>query len=124
MILACQIQALIHLSLSLSLRADSRGAAGPMSPSRESSLIGDDDEEEEDDEFRVFETLVTARSAKAESKFSQQDTLVIREDQLRVNADTCSYRAMYSTSVYLLLSSYVCTVGRASCKTIFQLHTS
>ena len=78
-----------------------------MSPSRESSLIGDDDDEKESDEFGVFETLVTAHPAKAESKFSQQDTLVIREDQLRVNADTCSYRAMYSTSVYLLLSSYV-----------------
>ena len=47
-------------------------------------MIGDDDEEEEEDEFGGQETLVTARPSKAESEFSQQDTLVIREDQPRV----------------------------------------
>ena len=69
-----------HLS---PLPPESRGAA--LSPSRESALIGDEDEEEEDDEFGGQETLVTARAAKAESEFSQQDTLVIREDQPRVS---------------------------------------
>lgn len=68
----------------MSPNAESRGVAGPMSPTRESALIGDDDEEEEDDEFGGQETLITARPAKAESEFSQQDTLVIREDQPRV----------------------------------------
>ena len=69
------------------MHSDSRGAVGAMSPSRESALIGDDDEEEEDDEFGGQETLVTARPAKAESEFSQQDTLVIREDQPRASVD-------------------------------------
>ena len=62
---------------------ESRGAA--LSPSRESALIGDEDEEEDEDEFGGQETLVTARPAKVESEFSQQDTLVIREDQPRVS---------------------------------------
>ena len=63
---------------------DSRGVPGPMSPTRESAILGDEDEEEEEDEFGGQETLVTARPPKAESEFSQQDTLVIREDQPRV----------------------------------------
>ncbi len=56
-----------------------------MSPTRESAMLGDDDEEEEEDEFGGQETLVTARPPKAEAEFSQQDTLVIREDQPRVS---------------------------------------
>lgn len=64
---------------------DSRGVPGPMSPTRESAILGDEDEEEEDDEFGGQETLVTARPAKAEAEFSQQDTLVIREDQPRAS---------------------------------------
>lgn len=51
-------------------------------------MLGDDDDEEEEDEFGGQETLVTARAAKAESEFSQQDTLVIREDQPRVGSDS------------------------------------
>jgi hypothetical protein len=56
-----------------------------MSPTRESAILGDEDEEEEEDEFGGQETLVTARPPKAEAEFSQQDTLVIREDQPRVS---------------------------------------
>ena len=64
---------------------DPHGVPGPMSPTRESAMLGDEDEEEEDDEFGGQETLVTARPPKAEAEFSQQDTLVIREDQPRVS---------------------------------------
>lgn len=66
---------------------DGRGGAGPMSPTRESVAMGDEDEEEEEDEFGGQETLVTPRSGKAESEFSQQDTLVIREDQAGVRRE-------------------------------------
>ena len=48
-------------------------------------MLGDDDDEEEEDEFGGQETLVTARPSKPEAEFSQQDTLVIREDQPRVS---------------------------------------
>lgn len=48
-------------------------------------MLGDEDEEEEEDEFGGQETLVTARPPKPEAEFSQQDTLVIREDQPRVS---------------------------------------
>ncbi len=61
--------------LLFSLPDGGHGAASPLSPMR-----GDEEEEEEEDEFGGQETLVTAaRAGKAE--FSQQDTLVIREEQ-------------------------------------------
>ena len=55
-----------------------RSGASPLSPTR--GQLGDEDEEEEEDEFGGQETLVTARPVRAEAEFSQQDTLVIRED--------------------------------------------
>ena len=75
--------AVINLTI-FPLPADARGVPGPMSPTRESAVLGDEEEEEEEEEFGNQETLVTARPAKAEAEFSQQDTLVIREDQPRV----------------------------------------
>ena len=72
-----------------------------MSPTRESAILGDEDEEEEDDEFGGQETLVTARPAKAEAEFSQQDTLVIREDQPRVSKwrNTCGSQVTTCASI-------------------------
>ena len=58
-----------------------RGGLSPISPTRGGPL-GDEEEEEEEDEFGGQETLVTAaRAGRVESEFSQQDTLIIREEQ-------------------------------------------
>lgn len=78
-----------------------------MSPTRESAILGDEDEEEEDEEFGGQETLVTARSAKAEAEFSQQDTLVIREDQPRVSKwrNTCTCSSQVTTCASISSSS-------------------
>ena len=53
------------------------GGASPLSPTR--GHLGDEEEEEEEDEFGGQDTLMT-RPGRGEAEFSQQDTLVIREE--------------------------------------------
>ncbi len=67
-----------YLSFSISSSGGRGGGASPLSPTR---ALGDEEEEEEEEEFGGQATLVTARPGKVESEFSQQDTLVIRENQ-------------------------------------------
>ncbi len=57
---------------------DGQGGANPLSPTRGH----EEEEEEDDDEFGGGDTLMSAArtAAKAETEFSQQDTLVIREE--------------------------------------------
>lgn len=63
------------------------GGASPLSPMR--GPVGEEEEEEEEDEFGGQETLITARTGKAESEFSQQDTLVIREEVIILCRGLC-----------------------------------
>ena len=72
----------LHYSVLICI-GSGRGGASPLSPTRESVAIGDEEEEEEEDEFGGQETLVTHR--RGDTEFSQQDTLVIREDQPGIN---------------------------------------
>jgi len=64
----------------VALDSDGQGGANPLSPSR--GHTGEEEEDEDDEEFGGGDTLMSGAraAAKAEAEFSQQDTLVIREE--------------------------------------------